>query len=252
MDAIHPGQPGFVERREMRRAACALASTVRLRGRFAVACTTSDLTTHGARIDEAGPFSAGSAVWVRLPGLESLTGNVVWSRPDATGVAFERPLHPAVYARFLPADSRFTVVGEALPPPKPAEIVVLPRREQIVRGYAEAADGPLRLSKQPVGGGLSRTIRRSVARRCEHRGEARFDQAARTGPMRLTVDQSAAEIRNLSASGLKIAGAFGAAVGSKVSVAFDGYDAMPARIVWRSAEEMGLSLPRDSLALDDA
>ena len=253
MDLVPPGDPAFVERRAMRRTRCALESTLRLRGRFAVAGRTADLTTHGARIDEVGPFPAGSAIWVRLPGLESLTGSVIWSRPGATGVAFEHPLHPAVHARFLPADCRLTVVGEAAAvAPVPAEIAVLPRREQIVRGYAATAAGPLCAGKQPIGGGLARSIRRSVVRRSEHRGEARFDGPARTGPMRLSVDQRAAEIRNLSASGLKIAGAFEAAVGSNVAVAFDGFDAMPGRVVWRCAEEMGLSLPRDSLALDDA
>ena len=41
-------------------------------------------------------------------------------------------------------------------------------------------------------------------------------------------------------------------VGTKVVVAFDGFDAMSARVVWCRGEEIGLSLPRDSLELGDA
>jgi len=253
MDLIHPGEPGFIERRAQRRASCQLDSTIRLRGRFGVAGRTVDLTPQGARVEEAGPFPAGSQMWVRLPGLESQSGTVIWSRLGTTGVIFDRPLHPAVYARFLPADSRITLVTEpAIPASIPAEIAALPRREQIVRGYAEPEGGPLRLTKKPQRGGLSAMIHRSVARRVEHREEERFADAVRTGPMRLEVAERAAEVRNVSSSGLKVATALESDVGEKVEVAFEGFDAMIGRVVWRRAGEMGLSLPREALALDDA
>ena len=251
--AIFPAEPGFVERRTMRRSACPLDITVRQRGRFAVAGATADLTPYGARLSGAGPFEPDSEMWLRLPGLESQTVRVIWSHGPTTGVAFIQPLHTAVFARFLPADSRLTLVdAPAVPLTMPAEIARLPRREQIVRGFGAAQEGPQCYTKKPIGGGMSAMIRRSVSRRAEHRGEERFADELRTGPMRLTVGSYPAQVRNVSASGLKIAATFEADVGTRVAVEFEGFDAMAARVVWRRAEEIGLSLPPESLELGDA
>ena len=260
MDLIQHAQPGafapvphFVERRTMRRSACALDVTVRQRGRFAVAAATADLTPYGARLSGAGPFEPDSEMWLRMPGIESQTVRIVWSEGATTGVAFTQPLHTAVFARFLPADSRMMLVHEpAMPPTMPAEVSALSRREQIVRGFGAAQEGPQRHLKQPVGGGLSAVIRRSVTRQAEHRKEERFADTLRTGPMRLTVGDATAQVRNVSASGLKVAASLHADVGAKVVVAFEGFDAMSARVVWRRADEIGLSLPDDSLELGDA
>ena len=245
--------PHFVERRTMRRAACALDVTVRQRGRFAVAAATADLTPYGARLSGAGPFEPDSEMWLRMPGIESQTVRVVWSDGATTGVAFTQPLHTAVFARFLPADSRLMLVdAPAVPQIMPAAIALLPRREQIVRGFGAMQEGPLHLVKKPNGGGLDAVIRRTVTRHAEHRREERFADTLRTGPMRLTVGEATAQVRNVSASGLKIAATLEADVGTRVAVAFEGFDAMSARVVWRRAEEIGLSLPPDSLELDDA
>ena len=263
MDFIQPVQatpvsfnaePGFVERRAMRRAACALEVTARQRGRFAVAATTADLTPYGARLSGAGPFEPDSELWLRLPGLESLTVRVIWSAGPTTGVAFAQPLHTAVYARFLPADSRLTLVAVPSVPTMtmPAEIARLPRREQIVRGFGAAQESPQHYIKKPIGGGIAGMIRRAAPRHAEHRCEERFADALRTGPMRLTVVTYPAQVRNVSASGLKVAADFEADVGTRVAVEFDGFDAMAARIVWRRADEIGLSLPPESLDLDEA
>lgn len=260
METMQHARPGatpraahFEERRTMRRAACALDVTVRQRGRFAVAAATADLTPYGARLSGAGPFDLGSEMWLRMPGIESQTVRVVWSEGGTTGVVFAQPLHTAVYARYLPADSRMVLVNE-LPVPQimPAEIARLPRREQIVRGFGAMEEGPLHLVKKPTGGGLDSIIRRSVARQAEHRAEERYADTLRTGPMRLTVGEATAQVRNVSASGLKVTATLKADVGTKVAVAFEGFDAMTARVVWRRADELGLSLPPDSLELDDA
>ena len=245
--------PHFVERRTMRRAACALDVTVRQRGRFAVAAATADLTPYGARLSGAGPFEPDSEMWLRMPGIESQTVRVVWSDGATTGVAFTQPLHTAVFARFLPADGRLMLVDEAaVPQIIPAAIALLPRREQIVRGFGAMQEGPQRHTKKPIGGGLAGVIRRTVTRHTEHRSEERFADTLRTGPMRLTVGEAPAQVRNVSASGLKIAAALDADVGTRVAVAFEGFDAMAARVVWRRGEEIGLSLPPQSLELDEA
>ena len=164
---------------------------------------------------------------------------------------FVTALH--IFARFLPADSRLMLVdAPAVPQNMPADIAMLPRREQIVRGFGAALEGPQRHAKKPIGGGLAGVIRRTVTRHAEHRREERFADTLRTGPMRLTVGEATAQVRNVSASGLKIAATLEADVGTRVAVAFEGFDAMSARVVWRRAEEIGLSLPPDSLELDDA
>ena len=245
--------PDFVERRTMRRAGCSINITVRQRGRFAVAAATADLTPYGAKLSGAGPFEPDTEMSLRMPGLESQSVRVVWSQGATTGIAFIQPLHTAVFARFLPADSRLTLVdAPVVPMTLPADIALLPRREQIVRGYGAMQEGPQRHAKKPTGGGLAGTIRRTVTRHAEHRAEERFADTLRTGPMRLTVGDRPARVSNVSASGLKVAATFEAAVGSRVTVEFDGFDAIRARVVWRRAEEMGLSLPPDSLELGDA
>lgn len=252
-DAPPGADPSIAERRAMRRAACAMDITVRQRGRFAVAGATADLTPYGARLTGAGPFEPDSQMWLRLPGLDSQDVHVVWSQGATTGVVFEQPLHPAVFARFLPADSRLTLVdAPAVPLTMPAEIARLPRREQIVRGYGAAQESPQRFTKKPVGGGIAGMIRRTTPIRAEHRSEQRFADALRTGPMRLTVSAYPAQVRDVSASGLKIAADFEAAVGTRVAVEFEGFEVMAGRIVWRRANEIGLSLPPDSLDLDEA
>jgi len=250
---IRPGEPGFIERRSRRRPFCSLEVTIRQRGRFAVAGESADLTPAGARIEQAGPFAPGCEVWVRLPGLEGQSGRVAWSEGTTTGVAFDRELHSAVYSRFLPDDSVMALVAEPSPPqPMPAEIAVLPRREQIVRGYGASQEGPARHTKSPRGGGLAHSIRRSVPRRVEHREEERFFDSVRTGPMRLTIARRDAEVRNVSASGLKVACPVEHEIGAQIAVAFDGFDPLAGRVVWRRLGEMGISLRRDSLALNEA
>ena len=254
---VRPGPmapaPHFAERRTIRRAACALDVTVRQRGCFAVAAATADLTPYGARIAGAGPFEPDTEMWLRMPGIESQTVRVVWSEAGTTGFAFLQPLHTAVYARFLPADSRLMLVQEpAVPMTMPTEIARLPRRDQIVRGFGAMQEGPLHLVKKPIGGGLGTVIRRSVTRHAEHRSEARFADEVRTGPIRLTVGDAPAQVRNVSASGLKVAATLDADVGTRVAVSFEGFDTMKARVVWRRGEEIGLSLPPESLELDEA
>ncbi len=197
--------PGLVERRTMRRAACAMEVTVRQRGRFAVAGATADLTPNGARLSGVGPFEPDSEMWLRLPGLESQTVRVIWSHGPTTGVAFDHPLHTAVFARFLPADSRLVLVGEP-----------------------------------------------ATARSAEQRRDERFADALCTGPMRLTIGSFPTQVREVSASGLKVAATFEADVGTRVEVEFEGFEPMAGQIVWRRADEIGVSLPLDSLELYDA
>ena len=147
MSGVEALQP-FVERRAVRRPACAIDVTVRQRGRFAVAAATADLTARGCRLAGAGPFARHSEMFIRLPGLDSQTARVVWSDGPVTGLAFAHPLHPAVCARYLPAHERLALVEDAVSSPGTAA------------GVLFGASDPVRRIKRPIGGGLAATIRR--------------------------------------------------------------------------------------------
>ncbi len=56
-----------------------------------------DISQSGARIRTLSPLRSGSVVWLRLPGLEAIQANVVWSRQFESGCEFVRALHPAVF-----------------------------------------------------------------------------------------------------------------------------------------------------------
>ena len=142
MGAVEP----MVERRAVRRPGCAIEVTVRQRGRFAVAAATADLTARGCRVAGAGPFARHSEMWLRLPGLESQNARVVWSQGTMTGLAFAHPLHPAVYARFLPAEARLSLVEDA--------------GAVSSAGVLFGANDPVRHAKRPLGGGFAGMIRR--------------------------------------------------------------------------------------------
>lgn len=251
--------PDFVERRSARRPACALEATVRQRGRFAIPAQVVDLTTNGCRIAGGGPFDPESDLWVRLPGLESQTARVAWSEGANSGGTFERPLHPAVVARFVPPANRLTLVADSEPADSAPvldsrdedELEGLSRRARIMRGVAERLDSPLAKAKRPEGGGVAAMIKRHVPRRADYRGEERFADALTTGPRRVTVASREAHVRNVSASGLGLAVVLEAEIGQHVPVEFDGFAPMDGRVVWLRSDEAGLSLPPGSLALAD-
>ncbi len=56
-----------------------------------------DISRTGARIHSLSPLRSGHVVWLRLPGLEAIQANVVWTRQFEAGCEFVRPLHPAVF-----------------------------------------------------------------------------------------------------------------------------------------------------------
>lgn len=161
-------RPRFQERRRARRGACDHAATVRKRGSYAIQGRIADLTADGCRLVGVGPFPADGEMWVRLDGLESLASRAVWSRHGLAGVRFDRPLHPAVVARYLPAASRMALVGgdddrsdrTSTPDPIDDELVALTRRAGIMRGVADLERGPLLTTKRPMGGNLASLIKR--------------------------------------------------------------------------------------------
>jgi hypothetical protein len=87
--------PG-AEGRRAERAEVILGAGLRQRGAHAVTIQIVDLSTHGFRAATHLDLMVGSDVWLKLPGLESLHGRVVWQRGHLLGCEFVRPLHPAV------------------------------------------------------------------------------------------------------------------------------------------------------------
>ena len=56
-----------------------------------------DLSPEGCRIEFVERPVLGERVWVKFDGLESLGATVRWLDGHIGGVAFERPLHEAVF-----------------------------------------------------------------------------------------------------------------------------------------------------------
>jgi hypothetical protein len=84
------------ELRKATRAEVVLGAGLRQRGASGVTIQILDLSTHGFRAATHLVLHAGTDVWLKLPGLESLHGHVVWMRGHMLGCEFARPLHPAV------------------------------------------------------------------------------------------------------------------------------------------------------------
>ena len=178
MNSIQSPESGFdtttEERRRARRGACDHAATVRKRGCFAVQGRVADLTAEGCRIVGAGPFPAEGEMWVRLEGLEGLPSRVIWSRPGLTGARFDRPLHPAVVAHYLPTESRMMLIGKTEEPSTHAspstpfdELAALSNRARIMRGVAKIEPGPLVMVGRPTGTNFAALIKSRVARSAE-------------------------------------------------------------------------------------
>ncbi|MGE0179469.1 MAG: PilZ domain-containing protein [Sphingomonas sp.] len=89
--ALAPPKPRNAERFSL-----ALHAALRQRGAAAVTVGILDLSTHGFRMDTHLNMPVGTAIWLRLPGLEAVPAKVAWVQGHCAGCAFERPLHPAV------------------------------------------------------------------------------------------------------------------------------------------------------------
>ncbi|MDB5691353.1 MAG: PilZ protein [Alphaproteobacteria bacterium] len=90
--STEPGSEG----RRAARAEVVLGAGLRQRGAHSVTVQIVDLSTDGFRAATHLDLFPGSDVWLKLPGLESLHGRVVWMRGHLMGCQFVRPLHPAV------------------------------------------------------------------------------------------------------------------------------------------------------------
>jgi len=86
----------ILDGRRASRAEVTVGAGLRQRGASGVTIQLLDLSVSGFRAATHLELEAGTDVWLRLPGLESLHARVVWMRGHLLGGEFVRPLHPAV------------------------------------------------------------------------------------------------------------------------------------------------------------
>ena len=240
----------FTERRHHARAALGVAIALRERGRIAMVARLVDFSALGCRIEGLVARPSNDAqVWVKLPGLESLSARRIWSQDALTGVEFDCPLHPAVAATFMPpaGSPASQPLGFANDEPGPLRS----RREQIMAGIAGSQHSPLQRHKRPSGLGLMGRIGRSVTRSTDHRAELRYADAVPAGTA-LTIGGEAMQVLNVSPSGIKITGLPGEhAIGATLYLTFDGFPAMIGELVWLNGTEAGFALPQHAIELFD-
>lgn len=238
-----------VERRRHGRAALNTQVFVRERSRSAMAAQLADLNSFGCRVEGMILVQSGAQVWIRLPGLEGIAVRVAWSEGTCFGLEFETPLHPAVTARFMPAEGSHAAAALRLHASNDEPL--LSRREQIMAGIAAADHSPLQRKKRKSGLGLTGRINRAVSRQADTRFEPRFADAVPQGTQ-LSIGGSAAEVVNVSSSGIRVRTALGEKdIGDELSVEFAGFDPMAGKLVWLSETEAGIALPSQSIDLVD-
>lgn len=65
-----------------------------------------DLSVSGCRVSTQGTFAQGTHVCLRIEGMNSMWGTVVWQQGTDVGIAFDQPMHPAVVEHIARVTSR--------------------------------------------------------------------------------------------------------------------------------------------------
>lgn len=254
--------PEAIERRDAARFAMDVPVSTRERGSHQMPATLLDLSVGGCLLSNACWSRAADAeVFVRIPDLESLSARVAWSEGSRAGLAFERPLHPAVFLRITSLHRQggtsrqeppYDPTVAAMIPRQPQERPAGSRRDQIIAGYTLPDPGML-LDKRPAEGGKSifTLVRRNTARNADHRHEPRFPAPLAT-EVRLGDRADLTVVANLSASGVMAEGDVLREIGDPIEIRFSGHEPILATVIWKRGRQFGLSLPPDSIALDAA
>jgi len=56
-----------------------------------------DFSPEGCRIEIPVKVKTGDRIWISLPGLESIAGQVRWVEGWTVGIKFDHPLYPSVF-----------------------------------------------------------------------------------------------------------------------------------------------------------
>ncbi|MCC6926463.1 hypothetical protein [Novosphingobium sp.] len=242
-------QSNFTERRRHGRAQLGIAVAVRERSRSAMEVRLVDFSALGCRVDGLVVISRDAQLFVKLPGLDSQPARLAWLEGGRAGLEFDAQLHPAVAARFLPAQG--SIAARTISTPADGYDPLLTRREQIMAGIAGSDMSPLQRSKKPTGLGLTGRIDRRVSRKVNHRGERRYSDAVPEGTQ-LAVEGELAKVVNVSSSGLRVHADLRAReIGDPVRVEFEGFPEMTGQLVWMNGPNAGISLPPQAIELFD-
>jgi hypothetical protein len=93
-----------------------------------------NLTPEGARIEALEGLRYDDVITLSLPSLKPKTAIVVWVKGDCAGLAFERPLHPDIFADLVRkhGDTRPRISTDATP------ATVLPQERRALPQYLAA------------------------------------------------------------------------------------------------------------------
>lgn len=103
VDDISEAQDGA---RAVPRKPVTIAAQIRERGSKPMAVDVIDLSCGGFQIAYHRAFHIGTMLWLKLPGLESLSATVKWSDGIHMGCQFDSPMHEAVLDRVIAAAGR--------------------------------------------------------------------------------------------------------------------------------------------------
>ena len=243
---------GIAERRRAHRAPLGIDASMRERGRTALDVKVLTFSAFGCEISGYLPKSPDGEAWIKLPGLESQSVSIVWKNGSSLGLEFERPLHPSVAARYLPAaGSHAASYAESHPA---ANDRLLSRREQIMAGISASEHSPLQRRKKPSGLGLRGKINRLSVRTANHRFETRYGDNLDQGPRQVVIAGLSGSVRDVSPSGLRahMPQVLDNEIGDEVEVLFDGFEPIVGRVVWMYQTELGVSLPPHTIELFDS
>ncbi|NCU10807.1 MAG: hypothetical protein GXC70_01365 [Sphingomonadaceae bacterium] len=238
----------FIDRRRQGRAPLGIEVFIRERSRSAASARLTDLSSFGCCVEDMVLVHRDAQVWIRLPGLESLSVRLVWSDGARFGFEFDTPLHPAVASRFMPSAGSHAAASINR---RSDHDPLLSRREQIMSGIAGSDLSPLQRKKKPSGLGIMGRINRVVARQVDHRAERRYGDAVPENTA-LSIGDLPMRVINVSPSGMKVRGDLGEReIGEELPVAFDGFEPMTGQLVWMNGTEAGIALPPHSIELFD-
>ena len=78
-----------------------MSHELRRPGKLSYRVKVHDASCHGCKIDFVERPIPADRAWIKFDGLEPLAAEVCWVKGFATGLRFEKPIHPAVFERLL-------------------------------------------------------------------------------------------------------------------------------------------------------
>jgi hypothetical protein len=232
--------PQGEEKRQFRRRLVNFSAWLDEAGVTSEAVQILDLSERGCRVLAKAQLPVGSAMVLKLPGVEALRATVAWCDGKEAGCTFEEELHEAIVESFLETPSKPQVrvppgAGFGLrevslaapdPMPSPAPSVRTAQSPEAIPGHFVAGDEG---SSDPV------WIVPSFGR-----GEARLSTAV-SAAYRNGLKRSTVELVNISPSGAKICAPEPLEAGSSFWIKLPLLEPLEMSVVWAKGLEAGCS-----------